>query len=216
MYDTSYYSSSYSVSPTAAAGGLDIGVIGLIIYLAVMVGAYLLGCFLLSRIFKKAGVKTSIAFIPIYNQWKFLEIGDQKGFWIFVPGANVIFPIIAAYNIGKKLGKEDWFVALYIFLPIVWIIMLGFDKSTWNGGASTIDPFKSSAPAEAAPVAAAPTEPAAPVYTEPSAPTYAESTTPEPAAPIADITIPTASETPVTVEPMAATSEPTDTTTPSA
>ena len=37
------------------------------------------------------------------------------------------------YKIGLKLGKEGAFVLLAIFLPIVWLIWLAVDKSTWKG-----------------------------------------------------------------------------------
>ena len=38
------------------------------------------------------------------------------------------------YHIGRKFGKEDWFIALAIFVAPVWFIILAFDKSKWNGG----------------------------------------------------------------------------------
>lgn len=40
--------------------------------------------------------------------------------------------IIGMYNIGLKLGKSSSFVLLAIFLPLVWLIWLAVDKSTWN------------------------------------------------------------------------------------
>ena len=45
----------------------------------------------------------------------------------------VIFIIIAMYEIGLKLGKSGAFVLLAIFVPIVWMIWLAFDSSTWPG-----------------------------------------------------------------------------------
>lgn len=211
MYDPSYYqsSSSYPIDAEAAAGGiLAMGATVLIVGFIAMVGAYILGCFLLSRIFKKAGVKTSIAYIPIYNAWKLLEIGGQKGFWIFVPVANTIFTIIAAYNIGKKLGKEDWFVILYIFVPLVWIIILGFDKSQWDsgntqgaidmnmGGAPAPQPVVPVQPDYSQPmVTPAPVEPQPVNFSQPQPMAQPEMTAPVETAPQPEMTAPV--ETPI-------------------
>jgi hypothetical protein len=107
------------------------------------VGVYVVAALCLMSIFKKAGVKPWIAWVPFYNQWKFLEIGGQQGFWAvlaIIPVVNIvsaIFVYIAMYHVGKKLGKEGPFVLLGIFLPLVWYIWLAVDKSTWNDQAST-------------------------------------------------------------------------------
>lgn len=93
-------------------------------------------------IFKKAGVPAWKAWVPIYSTWVMLELGDQPGWWVllnFVPFVNLValvFMYIAMYNIGLKLQKEGWFVILAIFLPIVWLIWLALDKSTWQGSAA--------------------------------------------------------------------------------
>lgn len=195
----------------------------IIIVLLASVASYVISSYLLSRIFKKAGVKTSIAWIPIYNTWKILEMGDQKGFWAvlaLIPPISIVslvFNYIAMYHIGKKFGKEDWFVALAIFLPIVWVIILGFDKSQWNGGitaeAPTMAPVQptSDVPvntqiAEAVlPTAAEPTYPTEPVMSTPAPETYTAPEMPEatPVEPTYPASYPTMapSETPVAPEP---------------
>lgn len=113
-----------------------------IIMAAMVVGlliAYAIYAIILGKIFKKAGIKSSIAWIPIYNTWKFLEMGDQKGFWalfmLIGPLAMVttVFTWIAMSHIGKKFGKEDWFLVVGILLAPIWFIMLAFGKCTWNG-----------------------------------------------------------------------------------
>lgn len=100
--------------------------------------SYVLVAFFLSRIFKKAGVASWKAWVPVYNTWVTLELGGQAGWWtilLFVPVANIValvFLYIAMYYIGLKLGKSGAFVLLAIFLPIVWYIWLAFDQSRWN------------------------------------------------------------------------------------
>lgn len=136
---TSYEYTTYSTTSdvdeaTLAAVGAGIFIFSLII----AVIAYVVGALLIGRIFKKAGVESWIAWVPFYNNYKLLEIGGQAGFWAIlavIPVVNfvsAIFMYISMYNIGLKLGKEGIFILWAIFFPIVWLIWLAFDKSTWN------------------------------------------------------------------------------------
>lgn len=196
-YTYTYTSSGLDSSSTSPADlGMFVGVT-LIFCLIFIVAAYAISSFLTSRIFKKAGVKQSIAWIPIYNTWKMLELGDQKGFWaplMMVPGVNIasaIFLYIAMYHIGKKFGKEDWFIVLAILVVPVWYIILGFDKSQWNGGVSA-GTTAGAQPAYAPPLQAVdlykdPQPKATPASTEPAAPSVEPEdrptdTTPTPSA----------------------------------
>jgi hypothetical protein len=137
-------------TPTSASGSdpaVTFAVLG--IYLVVLLVCYVVFSFFLGRIFKKAGEESWKAFIPIYNQWVFLELGGQKG-WLsllVIPGVipiinligwipalvSFVFVCIAAYNVGLKLQKEGWFVVLYILLTPVWLIWLAVDDSKWQG-----------------------------------------------------------------------------------
>jgi hypothetical protein len=132
------YSFDYTAPNTseAAATAAVVGFV-LLFFLIFAIAAYAIGAFLMGRLFKKAGVPQWAAWVPIYNTWKMLEIGGQQGFWavlMLFPILNVvslIFLYIAMFHIGKKLGKEDWFVLVAIFLPVVWMIWLAFDDSKW-------------------------------------------------------------------------------------
>lgn len=116
---------------------ITIGLIALII-LAIAVVAYVVAAFILSVIFKKAGVPTWAAWVPVYNEWKLLQLGGQWGGWailFFIPYVSfvaAIFLYIAMYRIGKGFGKSDAFVLWAIFLPFVWYVWLAVDDSTWN------------------------------------------------------------------------------------
>lgn len=130
--DQAYTSASYDGVMFAAALAL------FVIFASLFVISYVIHAFLLSRIFKKAGVKQWIAWVPFYNIWKTLELGNQQGFWAvlsIVPVVSIvawIFIYIALYNIGLKLQKEGWFVTLAIFVPVVWFVWLAFDSSKWD------------------------------------------------------------------------------------
>lgn len=103
------------------------------------IAMYIIFALLMGRIFKKAGVESWKAWVPVYNNWVLLELGGQQGFWAvlaLVPVVNIVaavFIYIAMHNIGLKLGKEGAFVLLAIFLPVVWLIWLAVDSSTWEG-----------------------------------------------------------------------------------
>ncbi len=133
-YDSAY---TNEADPAVVAGVMAF----LIIF---WIAAYVIGAFLLGRLFKKAGIPQWTAWVPIYNTWKLLEMGGQQGFWAvlalipFVQFVSLIFIIIAMYHIGKKLGKEGWFVLLAIFLPVVWLIWLAFDDSKWPKAQKTV------------------------------------------------------------------------------
>ncbi len=139
--DIEPYSTSTTVtSATDPAVAMAADMSMLVFILVATVVAYVVSSFLLGRIFKKAGAEQWIAWVPVYNYWKMLEIGGQKGFWailMFVPIANIaalVFIVMAALEIGKKLGKSSAFVLLYIFATVVWLAWLAFDSSTWQGG----------------------------------------------------------------------------------
>lgn len=164
---TYYETTTTDVDPGVAAAAFTVF---LVFYAVLLVASYVITAFLLSRIFKKAGVEGWKAWVPVYNTWVFYEIGEQKGYWAvlaFVPIVNIVslvFAIIAMYRIGLNLGKEGWFVVIGIFLPLVWLIWLAFDSSVWKGAAPVA---VGAAPAYQPPVA--PAQPA-------EAPAPAEST----------------------------------------
>jgi len=136
-----YTNTSNGTLDDATAAALILGI--LLVSLIVGFVLYLVVSLSLMQIFKKAGVKPWIAWIPYYSNWKMLEIGGQQGFWavlIIVPVVSIVsavYTFIAMYHIGKKLGKDDAFVIIGIFLPLVWYIWLAVDKSKWHDKASS-------------------------------------------------------------------------------
>jgi len=139
-------STVYEMSPATSTADTGTVLAFLGIYLLVIAVVYVVYSIFLSMIFKKAGIAAWKAWVPIYNSWIMLEMGGQQG-WIvllsFIPGVNIvaaIFLYIAMYHIGLKLQKEGWFVLLAIFLPLVWVIWLALDKSTWQGESAPQQP----------------------------------------------------------------------------
>lgn len=136
---TQYYTSSGQV---ISAEEMEVAAIIVLFFLMMSfifaVAAYIVFSISLMKIFKKAGVKPWIAWVPFYSNWRLLEIGGQQGFWAvlaIIPVVSIVsavFMYISMYNVGLKLGKSESFVLFAIFLTPVWFIWLAFDKSVWN------------------------------------------------------------------------------------
>ena len=186
--DSSYsYSSSYSSGDTAAT----FAILGFALVFTLVI--YVIFSFLLGKLFKKAGIEAWKAWVPIYNQWVFLELGGQKGWIALLSLANVIplvgwigaivtlvYSCIAALKIGRGFGKEDWWVVLYIFASPIWVGIIAFDDSKWQGLEATRNPQQPSVPGNGQP----PFQPPAPVPA-PNTPEQAPQT-PENPAPSTD------------------------------
>ncbi|MFH8250889.1 hypothetical protein ACH3VR_11030 [Microbacterium sp. B2969] len=112
---------------------------------------YILGSWFLMKIFDKAGVQGRWrAWVPVYNTMVFTKLGDLNPWLILIAwGAAavlswipligwiigllpLIVSVLAAWRVGLKLQKEAVWVILYFFLSLVWLGILGFDKSRWN------------------------------------------------------------------------------------
>lgn len=126
--------------------GLLFGLAFAVIYLLIIAGFYALFAWLLSRVFRKAGIPVWKAWVPIYNFWVFLELGGQPG-WIailaVVPVGNIVatvFMCIAAYNVGLAFGKQGAWVVLYIFVPWLWFAIVGLDSEPWQPWRAPVPP----------------------------------------------------------------------------
>jgi hypothetical protein len=158
MYDNTYdpytYHSTTTLSSSDAAG-IFLAMMGFVAIVVII--SYVVYAIFLGMIFKKAGIESWKAWVPVYNTWLLLEMGEQPGWWsilAFIPFVNIVaavFMYIAMYHIGLKFGKEGVFVLLAIFLPIVWLIWLAVDKTAvWKPAGNQVtsgDPAPPSQPA---------------------------------------------------------------------
>lgn len=86
------------------------------------------------KIFEKAGKPGWAAIIPIYNLIVLLEIVRKPTWWIvlmLIPYLNIIW-IIWTYNLlSKSFGKDEGYTIGIIFLPFVFLPMLGFGDAQY-------------------------------------------------------------------------------------
>lgn len=102
----------------------------LVIILSCLI-TYLLSCFIVSRIFKKTKIKKGYAYIPVFNFIKLISIVDFKWYYIFgflVSPINIWLWIYLNIKLGKKFNKSNGFIFGMIILPIIFYIILGFNK----------------------------------------------------------------------------------------
>jgi hypothetical protein len=117
---------------------IAIYVVMILVSLLFAAAFYVVMSIALSRFFKKVGVEPWIAWVPFYNNWKWLEVGGQQG-WLsllsLVPYAGIVtavFLYIGMYRSGIAFRKESAFLVLGIFLPFVWCFMLGADSEVYR------------------------------------------------------------------------------------
>lgn len=102
----------------------------LVIILSCLI-TYLLSCFIVSNIFKKAKIKKGYAYIPVFNFIKLINIVDFKWYYIFgflIIPINIWLWIYLNIKLGKKFNKSKGFIFGTIILPIIFYIILGFNK----------------------------------------------------------------------------------------
>lgn len=121
------------------------------LFFFLLIAFYVLSSFFTMKLFQKAGVQGAWrAWVPVYNMMVFSKLGDVSPWLVLyalgasivlniVPGLGVIGSIamtvvlaMAAYRIGQKLGKESWWVAIFVLFSIVWLGVMGLDRSRWN------------------------------------------------------------------------------------
>jgi hypothetical protein len=136
LFSQYYTTTSTHIDPEIAA---SVGFFMFCLAVVVFALVYAIYSVFLGRIFKKVGIKSWIAWVPFYSNWKMLEMGGQHGIWSvlslipFVSYVATVFFYIAMYHIGLKFGKSGTWVVLAIFLPLVWLGILAYDSSKWHG-----------------------------------------------------------------------------------
>jgi drug/metabolite transporter superfamily protein YnfA len=155
------YTYSYDSLSSADSGIAAIGITFIIVYALFAIALYVVISLFMMKIFKKLNLKNPwAAFIPIYGQIKFLQAGDvepTKILWILLPIAGsiivLVYSCIAAYHINEKFGKEPgaW-LAMYILIGLLWIILLSLKSAQPVSSAGQAVPADTATPQPQPPV----------------------------------------------------------------
>lgn len=135
-------------------------VVGLLIaafffWLVIILAGYVITSFFTMKVFDKAGVQGKWrAWVPVYREMVFAKLGDLNPWGVliligaavllnlipyvnfllgWVPSvAAFVYIILAAWRVQTKLGKETPWIILAVFLYVVWLGIMAFDRSRWN------------------------------------------------------------------------------------
>jgi hypothetical protein len=108
------------------------------IVLVVAVISWVLIAIPLSALFRKTGIEPWKAWVPFYSTYTWLRLGGQNGNWVWLAlipyGGTVtgIINYIGMHRTGKAFGKENGFLVLGIFLPWVWLFILGYGHDEYR------------------------------------------------------------------------------------
>ena len=92
-------------------------------------------------IFEKAGEAGWKAIIPIYNLIVLLRIVGKEWWWVLlmlIPIVNIVIWIIVALDLAKCFGRGTGFAIGLIFLPFIFVLILGFGSDTYRGPARAL------------------------------------------------------------------------------
>lgn len=87
------------------------------------------------KVYTKAGKPGWAVLIPIYNIIVLLEIVRKPIWWIvllLIPIVNFVILIIINVNLAKVFGKGTGFALGLIFLPFIFIPILGFGNAQYQ------------------------------------------------------------------------------------
>jgi hypothetical protein len=121
---------------TAAGVLVILAVYGVFVAVVLLI-SYLLTAATLMLLFRKVGIAPGLAWIPVYNHWKWLELGGQPGALALLrltPAAVVawVFQVLGMHRTGIAFGKESGWLVLGIFLPWLWCILLSSRDETYD------------------------------------------------------------------------------------
>lgn len=106
-------------------------IIGLVIGLIALAAMWVL--------YAKADKPGWAAIIPIYNYIVLLQIVGRPIWWIillFVPFVNFIVVIVIYMDLAKSFGKDSGYGCAMLILPFIFLPLLAFGDSTYEGPAA--------------------------------------------------------------------------------
>ncbi len=109
----------------------EVSLFWLVIYLALVV-VVIAGMW---KMFEKANQPGWGALIPIYNIILLLKVAGKPVWWIlllFIPLVNIVISILVYAAVARNFGRGVGFTIGLIFLPIVFVPILGFGEAKYN------------------------------------------------------------------------------------
>lgn len=126
------YSTTYVMEPAASQG---LGVLtGFFMIFALIIGIFTLVC--MWKLFVKAGYEGWKCLIPFYNTFCMFEFTWGSGWFMFlsfIPFVNFVIMILTYHKLAAAFGQGIGFTVGLIFLPVVFLPILAFGSSEYQG-----------------------------------------------------------------------------------
>jgi hypothetical protein len=87
------------------------------------------------KVFEKAGEPGWAAIIPIYNIYIITKIAGKEWWWLlllFIPFVGFVVMIILYIAVAEKFGKSAGFAVGMVFLPFIFLMILGFGDAEYQ------------------------------------------------------------------------------------
>ena len=105
---------------------------GLLILELVLLAIVIIG---LWKLFTKAGKPGWASIVPIYNTIVMIDIAGKPLWWIlllFIPIVNIVVSVLIMIGMAKNFGRGAGTVIGLIFLPMIFMLILGFGSAEYN------------------------------------------------------------------------------------
>jgi len=112
------------------SGGAAVGILLVLFAFAILVIAAMW------KVFTKAGEAGWKSIIPILNAYVLIKIAGRPGWWVvlyLIPIVNFVIMIIVMIDLAKSFGKGTGFGLGLVFLPMIFLMILGFGSATYIG-----------------------------------------------------------------------------------
>jgi len=105
---------------------------GILIFELILIAIAIIG---LWKLFSKAGKPGWASIIPIYNTIVMIEIAGKPIWWIFlffIPVVNIVVSVLVMIGLAKNFGRGAGTVIGLIFLPLIFLLILGFGSAEYK------------------------------------------------------------------------------------
>lgn len=127
------YSTSMNTmnAESAATLGFTMMIFG---FIMMILGIFMLVC--MWKLFVKAGYEGWKCLIPIYNVYCLFEMSFGNGWLVLlclIPFVGFVMMVLMWYKLAKAFGKGVGFTIGLLFLSVVFVPILAFDRSEYQG-----------------------------------------------------------------------------------
>lgn len=117
---------TYGVGEVAAMGSGQ---------LFLIIGLSIIAIIAMWKVFTKAGHPGWASIVPFYNTMVLCDIGGKPMWWILlmlIPFVNIVVSVLVMIGVAKNFGRGAGTVIGLIFLPFIFLLILGFGSAEYN------------------------------------------------------------------------------------